>query len=210
MITENTNLKSAFFNRKLKSAFFLMASIYFMVAEFISAVFTNRPLIEVYTQHTISALGVPFATIGFSPLYHLMNSGFIALGIFLILGCVFGLNEKMRRYKKPYNILVAITSLGLFIIAFIHAGDSFHQIGALMAIVGGGLLLMTIAIGVEASKNYKIACLILGVMAIGFLMLMIYFMGNPSLEIIEAIPERISVYSLILWSFITGIMIIKE
>ena len=103
-----------------------------------------------------------------------------------------------------------VTALGLFIIAAIHAGNPIHQIGALMAIVGGGVLLMTAAFALDTSKSYKIASFSLGLIAILFLIVMIIFMGNPDLEIIEAVPERISVYALILWSVLTGVYLIKN
>ncbi|MEE3444080.1 MAG: hypothetical protein VZQ49_04440, partial [Methanobrevibacter sp.] len=59
-------------------------------------------------------------------------------------------------------------------------------------------------------RSYKTASFSLGLIAILFLIVMIIFMGNPDLEIIEAIPERISVYALILWSFLTGVYLIKN
>ena len=92
-----------------------------------------------------------------------------------------------------------------------------------MAIMGGGVLLMTAAFALDTSKSYKkdplflsngrsykIASFSLGLIAIVFLVVMIIFMGNPRLEIIEAVPERISVYALILWSFLTGFYLLKD
>lgn len=61
-------------NIKYGSYAFIIAGIYFLLAELASAVSTGLPLFEVYTQNTISALGVP----GYiSPIDWLMNSGFI-------------------------------------------------------------------------------------------------------------------------------------
>ena len=186
---------------------FIIAGIYFLLAEFVSAVSTGLPLFKVYTQNTISTLGVP----GYiSPIDWLMNSGFIILGILLIIGCHLGLNSKFEKWKMLEYALAVITALGLFVIAFIHAGDPIHQIGALMAIAGGSFMLMTIAVSLKASKSYKTASFILGLAAIVFLIVMIIFMGNPDLEIIEAVPERISVYALILWSLLTGFYLLRE
>lgn len=186
---------------------FIIAGIYFLLAEFVSAVYTGLPLFEVYTQNTISALGVP----GYiSPIDWLMNSGFIVLGVLLIIGFHMGLSSRIKKWKAIEYALTFVTALGLFIIAAIHAGNPIHQIGALMAIVGGGVLLMTAAFALDTSKSYKIASFSLGLIAILFLIVMIIFMGNPDLEIIEAVPERISVYALILWSFLTGVYLIKN
>ena len=194
-------------NTKYGSYAFIIAGIYFLLAEFVSAVSTGLPLFEVYTQNTISALGVP----GYiSPIDGLMNSGFIVLGVLLIIGFHMGLSSRIKKWKAIEYALTFVTALGLFIIAAIHAGNPIHQIGALMAIVGGGVLLMTAAFALDTSKSYKIASFSLGLIAIVFLIVMIIFMGNPQLEIIEAIPERISVYALILWSFLTGVYLIKN
>ena len=170
---------------------FIIAGIYFLLAELASAVSTGLPLFEVYTQW-------------------LMNSGFIVLGVLLIIGFHMGLSSRIKKWKAIEYALTFVTALGLFIIAAIHAGNPIHQIGALMAIVGGGVLLMTAAFALDTSKSYKIASFSLGLIAIVFLIVMIIFMGNPQLEIIEAIPERISVYALILWSFLTGVYLIKN
>ena len=192
---------------KYGSYAFIIAGIYFLLAELASAVSTGLPLFEVYTQNTISALGVP----GYiSPIDGLMNSGFIVLGVLLIIGFHMGLSSRIKKWKAIEYALTFVTTLGLFIIAAIHAGNPIHQIGALMAIVGGGVLLMTAAFALDTSKSYKIASFSLGLIAILFLVVMIIFMGNPDLEIIEAVPERISVYALILWSFLTGVYLIKN
>ena len=194
-------------NTKYGSYAFIIAGIYFLLAELASAVYTGLPLFEVYTQNTISALGVP----GYiSPIDWLMNSGFIVLGVLLIIGFHMGLSSRIKKWKILEYALTFVTALGLFIIAAIHAGNPIHQIGALMAIVGGGVLLMTAAFALDTSKSYKIASFSLGLIAILFLIVMIIFMGNPDLEIIEAVPERISVYALILWSFLTGVYLIKN
>ena len=194
-------------NTKYGSYAFIIAGIYFLLAEFVSAVSTGLPLFEVYTQNTISALGVP----GYiSPIDWLMNSGFVVLGVLLIIGFHMGLSSRIKKWKAIEYALTFVTALGLFIIAAIHAGNPIHQIGALMAIVGGGVLLMTAAFALDTSKSYKIASFSLGLIAILFLVVMIIFMGNPDLEIIEAVPERISVYALILWSFLTGVYLIKN
>ena len=194
-------------NTKYGSYAFIIAGIYFLLAEFVSAVSTGLPLFEVYTQNTISALGVPGHI---SPIDWLMNSGFIVLGVLLIIGFHMGLSSRIKKWKAIEYALTFVTALGLFIIAAIHAGNPIHQIGALMAIVGGGVLLMTAAFALDTSKSYKIASFSLGLIAILFLIVMIIFMGNPDLEIIEAITERISVYALILWSFLTGIYLKRQ
>ena len=192
---------------KYGSYAFIIAGIYFLLAELASAVSTGLPLFEVYTQNTISALGVP----GYiSPIDWLMNSGFVVLGVLLIIGFHMGLSSRIKKWKAIEYALTFVTALGLFIIAAIHAGNPIHQIGALMAIVGGGVLLMTAAFALDTSKSYKIASFSLGLIAIVFLIVMIIFIGNPDLEIIEAVPERISVYALILWSFLTGVYLIKN
>ena len=83
-------------NTKYGSYAFIIASIYFILSEFIAALSTGLPLFEVYTQNTISALGV----LGhISPIDWLMNSGFIVLGVLLIIGFHMGLSSRIKQWK---------------------------------------------------------------------------------------------------------------
>ena len=58
---------------KVAGILFLIGSLYYLIAEAISATFFNASLINTYVFHTISELGIPNAN---SPLFWLMNSAF--------------------------------------------------------------------------------------------------------------------------------------
>ncbi len=53
---------------------FIIGSLYYIIAEAISATFFNASIFNTYIFHTISELGIPN---GNSPLFWLMNSAFI-------------------------------------------------------------------------------------------------------------------------------------
>ncbi|MBR5954315.1 MAG: hypothetical protein IK021_02690, partial [Methanobrevibacter sp.] len=68
---------------KVAGIVFIIGSLYYIVAEAISATFFNASIFNTYIFHTISELGIPN---GNSPFFWLMNSAFILIGLALIFG----------------------------------------------------------------------------------------------------------------------------
>ena len=66
---------------KVAGIVLIVGSLYYIVAEAISATFFKASLINTYLFHAISELGIPN---GNSPLFWLMNSAFVFIGITLI------------------------------------------------------------------------------------------------------------------------------
>ena len=66
---------------KVAGIVFIVGSLYYIIVEAISATFFNSSLIDAYLFHTISELGIPNAN---SPLFWLMNSAFVLIGLTLI------------------------------------------------------------------------------------------------------------------------------
>ena len=66
---------------KIAGIVFILGSLYYMIAEVISAFAFNDSLINTYLFHTISELGIPNVN---SPLFFLMNSAFIIIGLSLL------------------------------------------------------------------------------------------------------------------------------
>ena len=95
------------------------------------------------------------------------------------------------------------------IVALIHGGNpltsGYHTFGAVMAILGGNLLLILISKSMNDFKFYQKFTLILGL--IGFIAFWIMFFNMTNIYM--PILERISVYTLIVWSFSTGVYLIK-
>ena len=64
--------------RKVAGIVFILGSVYYLIAEAISATYFNASFLDTYIFHTISELGIPNLN---SSLFWLMNSAFILIGL---------------------------------------------------------------------------------------------------------------------------------
>ena len=155
---------------KVAGIVLLIGSLYYLIAEAISATFFNASIFNTYVFHTISELGIPN---GNSPLFWLMNSAFILIGLALLFAVFYNFRDCIVKNNVVIYVFTAITSLGVIIVGLVHGGNpltlGYHAMGAVMAILGGNILL---------------------VMSMGSIYMPVY--------------ERLSVYPLIVWSFLTG------
>lgn len=192
---------------KVAGIVFLIGSLYYIVAEAISATFFNASLFNTYVFHTISELGIPN---GNSPLFWLMNSAFILIGLTLIFGNFYKFKDYIVKNKTAFYILTLITGIGVIIVGFIHGGNpltsGYHTLGAVMAILGGNVLLVVISKSMGDSGAYQKITVRLGIIGILVFWIMVFSMGN----IYMPVYERISVYTLIIWSFLTGVYLIRN
>ena len=192
---------------KVAGIVFLLGSLYYLIAEAISAAFFNASFFNTYLFNTISALGIPNSD---SPLFWLMNSAFILIGLTLIFVNFYKFKDFIIKNKTIFYIFTLITSLGVIIVGLIHGGNpltsGYHTLGAVMAILGGNILLVLIAKSMDEFKTYQKITLILGV--IGLITFWIMFFNVESIYM--PILERLSVYTLIFWSFLTGIYLVKS
>ncbi|MBE6505331.1 MAG: DUF998 domain-containing protein [Methanobrevibacter millerae] len=192
---------------KVAGIIFLIGSLYYLIAEAISATFFNASLVNTYLFNTISALGIPNSN---SPLFWLMNSAFILIGLTLIFGNFYKFKDFIVKNRTVFYIFTLITSLGVIIVGLIHGGNpltsGYHTLGAVMAILGGNILLVLIARSMDEFENYQKITLVLGI--IGLIAFWIMFFNVESVYM--PILERLSVYTLILWSFITGVFLVKK
>lgn len=192
---------------KVAGILFIIGSLYYLIAEAISATFFKTSLINTYVFHTISELGIPNAN---SPLFWLMNSAFILIGLTLIFGNFYRLKDYIIKNKTIFYIFTLITSIGVIIVGFIHGGNpltsGYHTLGAVMAILGGNILLVFISKSMGEFQYYQKITFTLGMIGIIVFWIMFFIMGNDYMPIFE----RLSVYTLIVWSFITGIYLIRE
>ena len=145
-----------------------------------------------------------------SPLFWLMNSAFIIIGLTLIFGNFYKLKELIIKNKIIFYIFTLITSVGVIIVGLIHGGNpltsGYHTLGAVMAILGGNILLVLISKSMVKFETYQMITLILGVLGIIVFWVMFFNMGCIYMPVFE----RLSVYTLILWSFITGVYLMKQ
>lgn len=191
---------------KVVGIIFILGSLYYLVAEAISAAFFNASFVDTYIFNTISALGIPNSD---SPLFWLMNSAFILIGLILILGNFCKFKDFISKNRLVFYIFTLITSFGVIIVGLIHGGNpltsGYHTLGAVMAILGGNILLVLIAISMDEFKTYQKITLILGTVGLAAFWIMFFNLGNVYMSVLE----RLSVYPLILWSFLTGVYLIK-
>ena len=192
--------------QKLAGIVMILGSLYYLLAEVISAGFFNDSLINTYLFHTISELGIPVAN---SPLSFLMNSAFFIIGITLLLGYFAKFKDFILKYKRIISILAVITSLGVIIVGFIHAGnpltDGYHSLGAVMAILGGNVMLILVSRAMDKFESYQKITLLLGIVGVIFFWIMFFNMESVYMPVFE----RLSVYTLIIWNFMTGVYLYK-
>lgn len=192
---------------KVAGIVFIVGSLYYILAEAISATFFNSSFFNTYIFHTISELGIPN---GNSPLFWLMNSAFIIIGLILLFGNFYRFKEFIVKNKRIFNILTVITSLGVIIVALIHGGNpltsGYHTLGAVMAILGGNILLVIISRSMGEFDSYQKVTLALGVLGLIVFWIMFFNMENIYMPVLE----RLSVYTLIAWSFLTGVYLLRN
>ena len=103
-----------------------------------------------------------------------------------------------------------ITSIGVIIVALIHGGNpltsGYHTLGAVMAILGGNILLVLISRSMGEFDSYQKVTLSLGVLGIIVFWIMFFSMDNIYMPVLE----RLSVYTLIAWSFLTGVYLLRN
>lgn len=191
---------------KVAGIAFIIGSLYYLLAEVISAAFFKASISNTYIFHTISELGIPN---GNSPLFWLMNSAFILIGLTLLLGNFYKLKDLIIKNKSIFYIFTLITAFGVIIVGLVHGGNpltsGYHTLGAVMAILGGNILLVLISRFMGEFGNYQKATLLLGI--IGLIAFWVMFFNIQSIYM--PVFERLSVYTLIIWSFMTGIFLLK-
>jgi len=193
--------------RKVAGIAFLIGSLYYIIAEAISATYFNASIFNTYIFHTISELGIPN---GNSPLFFLMNSAFILIGLTLLFGTFYKFKDYIVKNMKLCYAFTVITALGVIIVGLIHGGNpltsGYHTLGAVMAILGGNILLVLVSRSMDEFGWYQKSTLILGI--IGLVAFWIMFFSMTSIYM--PVYERLSVYTLIIWSFLTGIYLSRD
>ena len=105
---------------KVAGIVFIVGSLYYIIVEAISATFFNSSLIDAYLFHTISELGIPNAN---SPLFWLMNSAFVLIGLTLIFSSFYSFKDLITKNRIPFYIFTLITGIGVIIVGLIHGGN---------------------------------------------------------------------------------------
>lgn len=191
---------------KIAGIILIIGSLWYMIAETICAFSFNDTLANTYLIHTISELGIPNLN---SPLFFLMNSAFILIGLTLIIGSFYKFKDFITKNRIPYYIFTVICGVGVIIVGLIHAGNpvalTYHALGAVMAILGGNILLVIISRSMDKFEAYQKVTLVLGIIGLIAFWIMFFSMGNIYMPVLE----RLSVYTLIIWNFMTGVYLFK-
>ena len=192
---------------KVAGIVLIAGSLYYILAEAISATFFKASLANTYIFHTISELGIPN---GNSPLFWLMNSGFILIGLTLVFGSFYKFKDYIVKNKTVFYILTVITSLGVIIVGLVHGGNpltsGYHTLGAVMAILGGNILLVLISKSMANFEIFQKITLILGIIVLLAFWIMFFNMESIYMPVFE----RLSVYTLIIWCLLTGIYVASD
>lgn len=192
---------------KVAGIAFLLGSSYYIMAEAISALAFNDSLANTYLIHTISELGIPNLN---SPLFFLMNSAFILIGLTLAFGNFYKFRDFIIGNRVVFHILTLICSIGVIIVGLVHGGNpltmTYHALGAIMAILGGNILLVLISRSMDKFEAYQKITLVLGI--IGLVSFWIMFFNMESIYM--PVFERLSVYTLIIWNFMSGVCLLRN
>ncbi len=185
---------------------FIIGSLFYIVAEAVSATLFNASFVNTYLFHTISELGIPNSN---SPLFWLMDAAFILIGLAVIFSNFYSFKDFISKNKTVFYILTLITGIGVIIVGLIHGGNpltsGYHTLGAVMAILGGNILIVLVSRSMDEFGNYQKGTLVLGIL--GLIAFWVMFFNVQSIYM--PIFERLSVYTLILWSFLTGMFLVK-
>ena len=192
---------------KVAGIVFIIGSLYYIIAEAISATYFNASLFNTYVFHTISELGIPNMN---SPLFWLMNSAFILIGLTLIFSNVYRLKDFIVKNKVFFYIFTLITGLGVIIVGLIHGGNpltlGYHALGAVMAILGGNVLLIITSRSMGEFSSFQKATLALGIIGLAAFWIMFFSMDSSYMPVFE----RLSVYPLVIWSFLAGLFLLRK
>ncbi len=192
---------------KVAGIVFIIGSLYYIIAEAISATYFNASLFNTYVFHTISELGIPNMN---SPLFWLMNSAFILIGLTLIFSNFYRLKDFIVKNKVFFYIFTLITGLGVIIVGLIHGGNpltlGYHALGAVMAILGGNILLIITSRSMGEFSSFQKATLALGIIGLVAFWIMFFSMDSSYMPVFE----RLSVYPLVIWSFLAGLFLLRK
>jgi hypothetical membrane protein len=180
------------------------------VAEAIVAV-AFRPEYS-YVHDYISDLGRAID----SPLASLMNGAFVLQGTGFLVGAVLAGRAVGNRNVGLFLTLATANALGNILVGTFHSGPAaeadgtvwVHRAGAVLAIVGGNCAILAgsaILRNAGAARWYRGASV--GLAALGLLSLVMLVIGSTTGALVvfpEAVWERGSVYSIIVWQMFTG------
>lgn len=194
----------------------MLNAVQWVVAEAITAsAWTNPPYS--YATNYISDLGVPDCGTEFqgrelcSPLNPLMNISFALEGILFAIGIVLLAQTLRPGLRRIVTILAIAHGLGMVIVGFFHGSANGPDIGLLLHVTGAGVgILSANVLAIIAGslrrfglpRAYRVFSIAIGIVGI----VCIALVGVSAST--AGVFERGSVYSWLLWSLVTGALLL--
>jgi hypothetical membrane protein len=195
------------------AASWLVAAVGYVALEFVAAV--AMPGYS-YTEHYISALGVP----DWSPYAYLMNAALVLQGALFVMGALLVARAVRARFLGVvFVVFTLVAAGGDFLVAIVHGGSPLwngghkwlHVLGAILAIVGGNIAVIvgTRVVGrVLVSRIYRFVGALIGVAGL----VIFAVLQNYNYWAIDYVPvgvvERACVYTIMLWQALTGVLLL--
>lgn len=193
--------------KRIISTSLIISSLSYLSIEFISILKSKAKLKGYF--HTISELSTPVgerysSTISnFSPLSNVFNTILIINGIIYFIGIGYYILKFIKKPIKPFLFtLSCITGLSTILVGFFHSSTNpsfIHYASSALVFFCGNLLIFML--GIIKKKPFFTYMAIFGVggSAISFLLPHSFY----------GIAERMGIYSLIIFEFITGLEMLK-
>ncbi len=195
----------------------IAAALEYVVTEVITASAWKTPVYS-YASNWISDLGAPDCStfqgrVVCSPLHDVMNTGFIAQGVMFLIASILLLRLFSGASRYVSLVLALIYSIGIMLVGSFHgstaatANGTFHYLGAFMAIVGGNIAAIVTGFlwkRLEMPRWYGSISIVLSFLGIACGVVL----GTTIGRIPPGIPERASVYTILLWQLLTGIVLL--
>lgn len=194
---------------------FSLGGLQYLLAEKITALGWSRPAYS-YSKNYISDLGI--AACGkaadgrdiCSPLHTLMNSGFAIEGVLFAIACWLLRDVFKGRGRSLFLLAGFIHGIGGVLIAFFHSGTAntgvtVHEAGAVMAIGGGNLCLISVAWLMHTKAGFgRYSWLSIFLGGVGLVCMFSITSGKYPVGVIE----RASVYPITCWQIMTGLYLL--
>lgn len=193
--------------KRIISTSLIISSLSYLSIEFISILKSKAKLKGYF--HTISELSTPIgerysSTISnFSPLSNVFNTILIINGIIYFIGIGYYILKFVKKPIKPFLFtLSCITGLSTILVGFFHSTTNppfIHYASSALVFFCGNLLIFIL--GIIKKRPFLTYMSIIGVgsTAISFLLPHSFY----------GLAERMGIYSLIIFEFITGLEMLK-
>jgi len=191
----------------------------YVVFEAITAAAWKTPVYS-YASNWISDLGVLDCSTFqgrhiCSPLHNLMNTGFILQGVLFLIASILLLRLFSQASRNVYLPLALIYSVGIMLVGIFHGSTAatengtvaFHFLGAFMAIPAGNTIAIVTGFQWRRLKTprwFGRISIVLGFIGIVCVCVLFPTIGR----IPSGIPERASVYTILLWQLLMGIVLL--